>query len=206
MSGGEWTQGEMHASRVRQMGWVQLNPTEVIFKDVELDVLYMLRLNIKNVDNRVHSVRVVPPRSNDFQVVFVPTAPIAPGLDMTCEIEFRARSERDYHDFIVIESEDDSIQVPLHAFVPRPELEMDRCVAPSPRGARLRHIPRCAAAAAALCTCAATGAALRRAAGAARRPARGSWAAHTVPAGARAAASWISAWWRSVRPTASRCS
>lgn len=92
---------------------------------MEVDTLYMLRINIKNVHDRAHRVKIVSPETSHFKLLFVPGAPLAPGLEVSAEIEFRAREARDYHDCIRIESDEDSIEVPLHAFVPRPELELD---------------------------------------------------------------------------------
>eukprot|EP01049_Picozoa_sp_SAG25_P000345 SAG25_NODE_11_length_28117_cov_24.264901_6_plen_2767_part_00 len=97
-------------------------------QDVDVDTLYMLRINVKNVHHNAHRVKIVPPETSDFKLLYVPGAPLAPGLEVSAEIEFRAREARDYHDCIRVESDDDSIEVPLHAFFPRPELELDSFV------------------------------------------------------------------------------
>jgi hypothetical protein len=149
-----WRQGAVHATRVMNSRDVTVHPMQVLFKvrrgaditavisviplpqvfalanpgraqDVEIDTLYMLRINVKNNSHKSHRVKIVPPATNDFRLLFVPNRPLAPGLEMVAEIEFRARENHDYIDRIIIESDDDSIEVPLRAFMPRPELELD---------------------------------------------------------------------------------
>ena len=60
-------------------------------QDVDVDTLYMLRINIKNVHDRAHRVKIVPPETSHFKLLYVPGEPLAPGLEVSAEVEFRAR-------------------------------------------------------------------------------------------------------------------
>ena len=51
-------------------------------QDVDVDTLYMLRINIKNVHDRAHRVKIVPPETSHFKLLYVPGEPLAPGPDM----------------------------------------------------------------------------------------------------------------------------
>ena len=51
----------------------------------------MLRINIKNVHDRAHRVKIVPPETSHFKLLYVPGEPLAPGLEVSAEVEFRAR-------------------------------------------------------------------------------------------------------------------
>ena len=64
-------------------------------QDVDVDTLYMLRINIKNVHARAHRVKIVPPETSHFKLLYVPGEPLAPGLEVSAEVEFRAREARD---------------------------------------------------------------------------------------------------------------
>ena len=132
--GATWKHGETHASRVAQLGFIEVHPRSVSFKvrptprarsalprsgrppacepsrrrtlrrvetavadagagaqDVDVDTLYMLRINIKNVHDRAHRVKIVPPETSHFKLLYVPGEPLAPGLEVSAEVEFRAR-------------------------------------------------------------------------------------------------------------------
>lgn len=171
-----WRQGAVHSTRVMNAGFVQVYPQHVTFKDVEVDTLYMLRLNIKNNHNQSHRVKIVPPETNDFRLLFVPNRPLAPGLEMTAEIEFRAREGRDYHDRIIIESDEDSIEVRQLPSAPLSQSPgaSGRATLGQPAEPRGRRRCRCTP----LC-----------------RGRSSSWTALST-----------SAWWRSAPPTLSRCS
>ena len=60
-------------------------------QDVDVDTLYMLRINIKNVHDRAHRVKIVPPETSHFKLLYVLGEPLAPGLEVSAEVEFRAR-------------------------------------------------------------------------------------------------------------------
>ena len=52
-------------------------------QDVDVDTLYMLRINIKNVHDRAHRVKIVPPETSHFKLLYVPGEPLAPGLEVS---------------------------------------------------------------------------------------------------------------------------
>ena len=70
-------------------------------------------------------MRIKPPETTFFRLAYFPNTAVAPGLDAQFEIEFQALVEKDYHDKLVIYSGDETIEAPLHAYTPAPNIEFD---------------------------------------------------------------------------------
>ena len=73
-------------------------PPEVSFEGVEFGPMYVMQVSIQNTSAKVQRVRVIPPATEFFHLNYTPQGSVAPGLDVTFEVEFQATQERDYHD------------------------------------------------------------------------------------------------------------
>eukprot|EP00941_MAST-03F_sp_MAST-3F-sp1_P000816 g816.t1 len=104
---------------------MRVYPPALDFIGVEFGPLYVMTLSVQNTDSKVRRVRIIPPKTNFFRVAYFPNTAVAPGLDVQFEVEFQAAVEKDYHDKITVISGDESIEVPLHAYLPAPNIEFD---------------------------------------------------------------------------------
>ena len=100
-------------------------PPVVEFHGVEVGTLYVITITIQNTSNSVRRVRFQPPKSKAFTLRNEPKGGLAPGLDVTADIEFFAESEQDFHDKLTVVSGKYNVEIPLHAFAPAPRIEFD---------------------------------------------------------------------------------
>lgn len=103
-------------------------PPEVTFEGVEFGPLYVMQVSIQNTSAKVQRVRVIPPSTEYFQLNYTPKGSVAPGLDITFEVEFQASQERDYHDSVHVTCGDETLEIPVHACVAAPKVEFSGLV------------------------------------------------------------------------------
>ena len=100
-------------------------PPVVEFHGIEVGTLYVITLTIQNTSSTVRRVRFQPPKSKAFTLRNEPKGGLAPGLDVTADIEFFAETEEDFHDKLIVVSGKYKVEIPLHAFAPAPRIEFD---------------------------------------------------------------------------------
>ena len=66
-----------------------VQPSEVVFSGVRPGLLYVLQLKITNKGTSMCRVRIKPLVSPNFRLNYTPTGSLAPGLDVTAEVEFQ---------------------------------------------------------------------------------------------------------------------
>jgi len=104
---------------------VRIFPPAVQFDAVEPGVPHSTILTVKNVDTRSHVVKISHPLAGPFRVLGAgPQLKLAPGLETSVEVEFHSPEEDDFHDKILVLTETERIEVPLHALRPVPKLEV----------------------------------------------------------------------------------
>ena len=73
-------------------------PPVVEFHGVEVGTLYVITITIQNTSNTVRRVRFIPPKTRAFTLRNEPKGGLAPGLDVSADVEFFAETEQDFHD------------------------------------------------------------------------------------------------------------
>ena len=97
--------------------------------------IYSATLRLINADKVIRRIKYVPPKSDEFSMVNVvyptqETGSIAPGMEVTFEILFKANSLADYADELIVISEKNNFvvaaphQIPLVAFREQPSLNL----------------------------------------------------------------------------------
>ncbi|KAJ1624869.1 hypothetical protein T492DRAFT_844444 [Pavlovales sp. CCMP2436] len=105
---------------------VRVHPPSVDFFDVERGVKYVIRVAVKNVSHRAERVRfVAPPAGSGFTVLKHSTATIAPGIEAHAEVEFVLAADEDYHSTLKVDVSGKVVELPLHAYRPRAQLELE---------------------------------------------------------------------------------
>ena len=103
---------------------IRITPTVGEFSDVEPGMVFVIPFVIHNVSNRVSRVRFTPPKTSAFRVIHSQQS-IAPGMKQVIEVEFSSKEVRDYHDVLVVRTEEGEIPIPLHAWFPAPNLKFE---------------------------------------------------------------------------------
>ena len=131
----------------RQLGstgnHIRVFPAVAEFKDTEPNVTHMLTVTVINRSDHVKSIRFVPPKLKQFALHQIPSIPVAPGLEVSADLEYFSTEEGDFADEITVLCEDDRIQVPIYAFAPRAELFFDSCCifgAVPPSSTNIRYV------------------------------------------------------------------
>ena len=108
-----------------QPSLIKVFPRVVDFKNVKGGITYVATVVVQNTDSKPRRLRFKAPKSTDFQLHYEPHPAIAPGLEEVVEVSFTLSEEKDSHDELIVICEDDQLTLPLHAYIPRPELEFD---------------------------------------------------------------------------------
>ena len=131
----------------RQLGstgnFIRVFPAVAEFKDTEPNVTHMLTITVVNRSDRVKRIRFVPPKLKQFALHQIPSIPVAPGLEVSADLEYFHTEDGDFEDEITIMCESDKITLPIYAFAPRPELFFDSyCIfgAVPPSSQNIRYV------------------------------------------------------------------
>jgi hypothetical protein len=113
----------------RQLGstgnHIRVFPAVAEFKDTEPNVTHMLTITVVNRSDHVKIIRFVPPKLKQFALHQIPSMPVAPGLEVSADLEYFSQVDGDYEDEIIVLCESDRIKVPIYAYAPRAELFFD---------------------------------------------------------------------------------
>jgi hypothetical protein len=131
----------------RQIGstgdFIRVFPAVAEFRDTEPNVTHMLTITVVNRSDHVKRIRFVPPKLKQFALHQIPTMGVAPGLEVSADLEYFWTEDGDFRDEITVLCESDAIKVPVYAFMPRAELYFDSaCVFGSvpPNSTNIRYI------------------------------------------------------------------
>ena len=103
------------------MSILRISPSVGEFSDIGCDLIYVIRFTISNTSNASQRIRFKPPESNAFKLLTLPQN-IAPGLKQEIEVEFCTRETRDFNDSFSVIANEQKLEVPLHAWFPRPSI------------------------------------------------------------------------------------
>eukprot|EP01065_Artemidia_motanka_P047272 TRINITY_DN736_c0_g1_i2.p1 TRINITY_DN736_c0_g1~~TRINITY_DN736_c0_g1_i2.p1 ORF type:complete len:2968 (+),score=1059.89 TRINITY_DN736_c0_g1_i2:73-8904(+) len=103
---------------------VRISPAVGEFSDIDTGLIYVIRFTIFNASKRVQRVRFKPPQTPAFKLVTFPQS-IAPGLVQEVEVEFCTKEQKDLDDRFTVLTDVGAIDVPLHAWFPRPNIQLE---------------------------------------------------------------------------------
>jgi hypothetical protein len=106
---------------------LRVTPTVGEFSDVEPGMVFVIPFTIHNLSNRIKRVRFHPPKTSVFRLINTQQS-IAPGMKQVIEVEFSSKEARDFHDNLVVRTDEGEITIPLHAWFPAPNLKFDPVV------------------------------------------------------------------------------
>ncbi|KAJ4461901.1 putative hydrocephalus-inducing protein [Paratrimastix pyriformis] len=112
------------------MQGISAEPPSVVFR---FDVLktYETVIKLRNREARGRPFRIVPSQSRYFQfIASVPASAtkLAPGMDIAVKIRFTPEEKVDYQSELVVETDGDSIRVPVRGLGPRAHLDFPTSV------------------------------------------------------------------------------
>ena len=102
-----------------------VNPSEIHFDGVEAGILYTFSIRVRNVSPNPQRVRISAPKTNYFALNYIPTGPIAPGLEIQAEVECQIPQDRgmtEFLDVLVIQGNRCRIKLPIVAQKPVPKI------------------------------------------------------------------------------------
>lgn len=105
--------------------FVRVFPAVAEFINIEPNVTHVLTVTVVNRTDRVRRIRCKPPGTREFTLHQIPSVAVAPGLEISADLEFFTEVEGDFLDEIIVMCEDDRIAVPIVARAPRAELVFD---------------------------------------------------------------------------------
>jgi hypothetical protein len=96
-----------------------VQPAEIIFKDVEPGQIYQMTVVVKNLTTSVKRIRVFQPKNACFRCDYAMLGPIAPGLSIELVISFESEDTGEFNDSITIVSDNHiEYEVPISAYSP----------------------------------------------------------------------------------------
>jgi hypothetical protein len=104
---------------------LEVFPPEIVFKDIEPDQTYEVTVSVRNLCQRVRRIRFVPPKTSKFLAEYNNLGAIAGGIQTNIIISFETDHLGNFHDEMIIISEDFSYTLLMHAYQPSPDIQFD---------------------------------------------------------------------------------
>src|SRR3990167_485849 len=96
-----------------------VQPSEIIFKDVEPGQIYQMAVIVKNLTKGVKRIRVFQPKNACFRCDYAMLGPIAPGLSIELIVSFESDDKGEFNDSITIVSDNNiEYEVKISAYSP----------------------------------------------------------------------------------------
>lgn len=111
---------------------LQVFPKQIVFDGVKPNLLYALTFSVMNRSKSTKRIRIIPPSTSAFDLVYTPVAGVASGMEVKGEIEFQLPPDYDptkshaFSDSITVKCETDSIVIPITAFLPAANINFER--------------------------------------------------------------------------------
>ena len=113
----------------KQMGvtgeFIRVFPATAEFTNIEAGVTHILAITVLNRSDRVRRIRFIGPKTREFVLHQIPTVGVAPGLEISADLEFFSSKEQDYMDEITVICDTDKITIPVTAQAPKPDITFD---------------------------------------------------------------------------------
>ena len=84
---------------------LDVQPSEIIFKDVEPGQIYQMTVCVKNLTKGVKRIRVFQPKNSCFRCDYAMLGPIAPGLSIELVVSYESEEKGKIEDYITIISD-----------------------------------------------------------------------------------------------------
>ena len=108
---------------------VTVFPPAITFPSVKPNLLYALTFQYTNTAKRNRRIRILPPSSPHFKLLYEVKGDLASGLTATAEVEFQMtdddKEQESYTDSITVVSENTRVVIPLTALRPSPQITFD---------------------------------------------------------------------------------
>lgn len=104
---------------------LEIFPPEIVFKDIEPDQTYEVTVSVRNLCQKVRRIRFMPPKTSKFLAEYNNLGAIAGGIQTNIVISFETDHLGNFHDEMVIISEDFSYTLLMHAYQPAPDIQFD---------------------------------------------------------------------------------
>lgn len=104
---------------------LEVFPPEIVFKDIEVDQTYEVTVSVRNLNQRVRRIRFVPPKTSKFLSEFTNSGAIAGGIQTNIVISFETDHLSNFHDEMIIISEDYSYTLLMHAYQPAADIQFE---------------------------------------------------------------------------------
>ena len=104
---------------------LEVFPPEIVFKDIEPDQTYEVTVSARNLRQHVRRIRFVPPKTSKFLAEYNNLGYIAGGIQTNIVISFETDHLGNFHDEMLIISEDYSYTLLMHAYQPAPDIQFD---------------------------------------------------------------------------------
>lgn len=73
---------------------IEVNPPEIVFKDIEANQIYEITVEIRNLTKKAVRIRLQKPTNPSFKVEYSMQQEIAPGLAMLAKIKYESKEIR----------------------------------------------------------------------------------------------------------------
>jgi hypothetical protein len=70
---------------------IEVNPPEIVFKDIEVNQIYEITVEIRNLTKKAVRIRLQKPTNPNFKVEYNMQQEIAPGLAMLAKIKYESK-------------------------------------------------------------------------------------------------------------------
>lgn len=110
---------------------IRVFPQNITFEGVKRGLLYSLTFSVQNKSKLTKRVRIIPPSTPNFDLIYTPVAGIASGMSVMGEIEFQLPSDHDsskpsvFSDSITVKCETESITIPITALLPASDINFE---------------------------------------------------------------------------------
>jgi len=88
-------------------------------------VTHVLSITVVNRSDKVKRIRFKQPTTTEFALHQIPCISVAPGLEISADLEYFSAVEGDFSDELIVMCEDDKITIPVRAFAPRADMFFD---------------------------------------------------------------------------------
>ena len=110
---------------------IQIDPPEIKFMSVNPGILYVMTFSVRNMTKVAQRIRIQAPKSACFSVNYIPSGPVAPGIDIRAEIECQvpeSTGDLIFMDRIVATMGKYSVELPLFACKPHAVMNFPRSI------------------------------------------------------------------------------
>lgn len=104
---------------------IRVFPAVAQFNDTEPHVTHVLTVTVVNRSDNVRRIRFKPPRTAEFTLHQIPSVAVAPGLEVSADLEYFSTSDGDFADELQVLCDDDVLSIPVRAFAPRADVYFD---------------------------------------------------------------------------------